>query len=125
MSDFFSFLKTFAVCGTVFFVTMLVLLALPKSQLRSIGLQMLKYGLAAGLVILVPSPVDLLPDVVPGICHLDDIGYLIGAYAAVKSARADGKQRAFEQSCENALLAQRAGLSVVDGRAQEGSHGRA
>lgn len=125
MADFFSFLKTFAVCGTVFFMTMLVLLSLPKSQLRSIGLQMLKYGLAAGLVILVPSPVDLLPDVVPGICHLDDIGYLIGAYAAVKSARKDGKQRAFEVECENARMAERAGVNAPGSRSEEGSNGSA
>lgn len=112
MSDFFNFLSVFATCGTVFFVAMLVLLALPKSQLRSIGMECLKYAFAAGLFLLVPSVVDVIPDVVPLAGQADDLAYLIGGVAAVRSGLKDRKQRAFEQECENARLARLAHFDV-------------
>jgi uncharacterized membrane protein YkvA (DUF1232 family) len=114
VSDFFSFLKTFAICGTVFFVAMMVMLSLPKSQLRSVGLQCIKYALAAGLFLLIPSPVDCLPDVVPGVGWLDDIGYVIAGIAAVRAGNREGRQRKFEQECENLVRARQAGLPLSD-----------
>lgn len=112
MSDFFNFLSVFATCGTVFFVAMLVLLALPKSKLRSIALELMKYAFAAGLFLLLPSPVDVIPDVLPLVGWADDLAYLIGGVAAVKSGLKDRKQRAFEQECENARLARLAHFDV-------------
>ncbi|TWT45293.1 hypothetical protein RAS1_17150 [Phycisphaerae bacterium RAS1] len=93
MAEFFSFLKVFAICGTVFFVTVIALLAMPQSKLRSVGMEMTTWALAVGLFLLVPSPVDVLPDLVPGIGWLDDIGYLFGALCAVGSALEERKRR--------------------------------
>ncbi|MGH7243426.1 MAG: YkvA family protein [Phycisphaerales bacterium] len=86
MGEFFSFLRCLMFCGTVFFLAMLVLLALPKSRLRSVGVEISRWVVAGFLLLMVPSPVDLIPDVIPGIGWLDDIGYLAGSVCAVRSA---------------------------------------
>ncbi len=100
MSDFFSFLKVFMICGTVFFLAMLVLLALPQSRLRSVGLEIGKWALCAGLLLLLPSPVDVLPDVVPVLGWADDIGYVLGAIAAARGALGERKKRALLEEIE-------------------------
>lgn len=104
MAEFFSFLQTLVICGTVFFITTLVLLALPQSRLRSVGLEISRYALAAGLLLLIPSPVDPVPDVIPVIGWLDDIGYLVGAGYAISSALGERKKRALFEDCEREEL---------------------
>ena len=42
MSEFFEFMKVLIGCGTVVFLTMMVLLALPQSKLRLVGLELTK-----------------------------------------------------------------------------------
>ena len=100
MAEFFSFLKLFMICGTVFFLVMLVLLSLPQSRLRCVGLEMAKWALACGLVLLVPSPVDVVPDVVPVVGWADDLAYIVGAIAAVSGALNERKKRAYLESVE-------------------------
>lgn len=109
MTEFFSFLKVFVLCGTMFFIATTVLLALPKSRLRSVGLEMSKWAMAAGLLLLVPSPVDVLPDVVPGLGWLDDLGYLVAAGCAAKSAMGERRRRTMleELEFEETLAAKR------------------
>lgn len=116
MSEFFSFLKVFAICGTVFFVATAVLLSLPQSKLRSVGMEMSKWALVCGLLLMVPSPVDVLPDVVPGIGWLDDIGYILGAIGAAKGAMNERKRRATweEAELEQAVAAKRGEPSPSD-----------
>lgn len=116
MSEFFSFLKVFAICGTVFFVATTVLLSLPQSRLRSVGMEMSKWALVCGLLLMVPSPVDVLPDVMPGIGWLDDIGYILGAIGAAKGAMNERKRRAMweEAEFEETLAAKRAEPSPSD-----------
>ncbi|MCB9386188.1 MAG: DUF1232 domain-containing protein [Bryobacterales bacterium] len=46
--------------------------------------------IAAGLFLLTISPIDLIPDVVPVLGWMDDIGYIVGAIAAIRAAH--GKQ---------------------------------
>lgn len=116
MSDLFALLKVLTLAGAGLLLALMILLALPKSELRSVGMQVVKYAAAVGLFLLVPSPVDVLPDVVPGIGWVDDLGYIVAGIAAIKSARRDGKQRQFEQACENARAARVAGLDP-NGRA--------
>jgi hypothetical protein len=94
VAEFMSLLKVVAVCATGFFLAMLVLLALPKSRLRSVGIECLKYALAAGCALLVVGP-DLMPFI-----PLDDIAYGLGGWAAVRSARADRKRRLLEEECD-------------------------
>jgi uncharacterized membrane protein YkvA (DUF1232 family) len=100
MAEFFSFLKVFVLCGTLFFIATAVLMALPQSKLRSAGLEMSKWALALGLILLVPSPVDALPDVVPGLGWLDDIGYIVAAIGTAKSALGERKRRTMLEEAE-------------------------
>jgi uncharacterized membrane protein YkvA (DUF1232 family) len=122
MAEFFSFLQTFVICGTVFFITTLVLLALPQSRLRSVGLEISRYALAAGLLLLIPSPIDPVPDVVPVIGWLDDIGYLVGACYAISSALGERKNRALFEECEREeLRARTATLKQLNDASGNGS----
>lgn len=93
MGEFFSFLKMVMICGTVFFITITVLLSLPQSKLRCVGLEISKWAMACGLVLLVPTTVDALPDVIPVAGWIDDIGYIAGAIGAAKSALGDRRKR--------------------------------
>lgn len=107
MAEFFSFLRMFVGCGTLLFLAMLILLALPQSKLRTVGLELTKYALAAGLLLMLPLPIDVIPDVVPG-GFADDIAYLIGAIAAVRSGLGERKKRLIYDEIEMAELRQRA-----------------
>lgn len=89
MAEFFSFMKVFVVCGTMFFVATLVLMAMPQSKLRSAGVEMLKWAMVGGFLLLCLSPLDILPDPI----YLDDIGYLIGAICSAKGALNERKRR--------------------------------
>jgi uncharacterized membrane protein YkvA (DUF1232 family) len=100
MAEFFSFLKVFVTCGTVFFVVMLVLLSLPQSRLRCAGLEMAKWALACGLLLLLPSPIDVVPDVVPVLGWADDLAYVVGALGAVKGALNERKKRAYLEAVD-------------------------
>lgn len=124
MSEFFSFLKTLMGCMTLGGIALLVLLALPKSRLRSVGLEFMKYAFAAIMFVLVPSPVDVMPDVVPGIGWVDDIGYIVAGISAIKSGRRDRKRRVFEEELDDAYRAKMAGIELSkpadDGRATGG-----
>lgn len=108
MAEFFSFLKVFVGCSSLLFLTFMVLLALPQSKLRAVGLEVAKYAVAAGLLLLVPSPVDVLPDVVPGVGWFDDIGYIVAAIAAFRSARGDRQTCLLYDEAEQAELRRRA-----------------
>lgn len=100
MEAFFSFLKVFVACGSLFFIVMLVLLALPQSRLRCVGLEMAKWALCAGLLLMVPSPADVIPDVVPGVGWLDDIGYVVAAFASASGALKERKKRKLYEELE-------------------------
>lgn len=108
MAEFFSAMKVFMACGTLFFVTMLVLLALPQSRLRCVGLEMTKWAMAAGLLLLLPSPVDVIPDVLPGVGWLDDIGYLVAAVASARSALGERRKRLLYEEVELQELREKA-----------------
>ncbi len=94
MAEAFNALQTLFVCATVFGMGFIILLALPKSKLRSYCLEVMKYLMAMGLAILVVSPVDVMPDFVPILGQADDIGYIVGAIASVASAIKERKERA-------------------------------
>ncbi len=94
MSSLVDFLRTAMTCGTVVFLGLLVLLALPQSKLRSVLLECAEWGATAMLVLLIPSPIDFVPDVIPLAGWADDLGYLVGACMAARSALAERRGRA-------------------------------
>ncbi len=108
MAEFFGLLRVLVICGTLLFLAMLVLLSLPASRLRTVGLELLKYAAAAGLVLLIPSPIDIAPDAIPVIGWLDDIGYIVAAVASVRSGLGERKKRLIYDEIEMAELRQRA-----------------
>lgn len=121
MSDFFSFLKFTVAALSALFLAFMILLALPKSRLRSVALECAKYVVAGVLFILVPSPIDFLPDLVPGIGWVDDIGYVLGGVAAIKSARGDRRWRLAElDAARRAGSAPGGGCSPANGGVASG-----
>lgn len=100
MPEFFCFLKVFVLCGAGIFIAMLVLLAMPQSRLRCVGLEMAKWTMAVGFLVLLPSPVDVIPDVLPVVGWADDVGYLLASVGAVKSALGERKKRRLYEEIE-------------------------
>ena len=72
------------ICGTLLLGLFLVLLSMPKSKLRSVVFELLGWFTTASATVLVVSPIDLMPDVVPVAGQIDDVLYIVvGIIAAV------------------------------------------
>jgi len=95
MSEFLSVVKMFMVCGTLVAIAMIVLLSMPQSRLRAVGLEVTKWAMVGGLVLLIFSPLDLLPGL-----PIDDLIYLIAAIASGGSAVEDRKRRLLIEQAE-------------------------
>jgi uncharacterized membrane protein YkvA (DUF1232 family) len=63
-------------------------------------MEIAKWVLCAGCLLLLPSPVDVVPDVVPVVGWLDDVGYIVAAIAAARSALAEGRKRKLYEQLE-------------------------
>lgn len=100
MSEFFLFLRVLVICGSLFFIVMLVLLAMPTSKLRTVGMEIAKWVMCAACVFMIPSPVDVVPDVAPVVGWLDDLGYIVAAIAAARGALAEGRKRKLYEQLE-------------------------
>jgi uncharacterized membrane protein YkvA (DUF1232 family) len=85
-------------CGTLILLTFIVLSSFPESRLRSVAMEFGKWMIAMFCLALVLSPIDILPDVIPIVGWGDDIGYLIGAISAAKSAWEERKKRGLIES---------------------------
>ncbi len=88
-----SLMSTGMLCGTVLTIAFLILMALPQSKLRSVGMEIGKWIMAALCAILVISPIDIIPDVIPVLGWGDDIGYVVAAVAAARSAWKERQER--------------------------------
>ena len=85
--------STLFVCSALVTITFMVLLSLPQSKLRSVCLELFQYVLAAGLILLTLSPVDMVPDLFFPVGFVDDLGYIAAAIATIKSAREKATSR--------------------------------
>jgi uncharacterized membrane protein YkvA (DUF1232 family) len=95
MRDFFATVQLMLFLAAISFVAFMGLLSLPQSRLRSVLMEMAKYGLALLFALLIVSPIDAVPDLIPLLGWGDDVGYLLGAISAFASARKERANRKF------------------------------
>ena len=85
----FEMLKLMMLCGMVVVVAFLVLLAMPKSELRSVLMPIVGWAMAIFCAMYAISPVDIIPEAVLGPFGLiDDVGAVIVGISAAKAAMA-------------------------------------
>jgi len=71
-----------------------VLLSLPKSRLRSFVLEIMGWFGVAGSAVSVVSPIDMVPDFIPVLGQLDDVGMIIAGIASAIMAYSMRRERA-------------------------------
>jgi uncharacterized membrane protein YkvA (DUF1232 family) len=83
----FEIIKLMMLCGTGIVIAFVVLLAMPKSELRSVLMPIVGWAFAIFAGVYCLSPVDVVPEIVAGPFGLiDDIGVAIAGFAAAKAA---------------------------------------
>lgn len=93
MSDVLAVIKLLISCGTVLSLAFVVLLALPKSKLRAVVLQIVGWVFVVFCGIYCISPVDVLPEIVLGpFGFFDDIAAVVAGFAAASTAIQAGKE---------------------------------
>lgn len=93
MGHVFSTISILIICLTILGIAFLVLLALPSCKLRSCSRAMGKYVMPVVFALLVVSPIDIIPDVIPVLGLGDDVAYILAAITAFRSARSDHATR--------------------------------
>ena len=87
MQSFFGAIQTVVLCGTLLAVAFVVLLALPKSELRSFLMPIVGWAMAIFCGLYAISPVDIVPEALLGPFGLvDDVGAVITGIAAARTA---------------------------------------
>lgn len=93
MEGFWSFLKTIFIGFFIFAGLFIILLSLPKSKLRSFVLEIFGWVSAGASVVYVILPFDFLPDVLPVMGWIDDIGAVIIGLSSAIAAYSKRKKR--------------------------------
>lgn len=87
MKDLFEVMKWMLGCGTLLMIAFIVLLSLPKSQLRSFLMPVIGWAMAIFCGIYAVSPIDVIPEAVLGpIGLIDDICAVLMGIAAARAA---------------------------------------
>ena len=87
MESLFELFRWMLMCGTLLTIAFVVLLAMPKSQLRSFLMPIISWGMAIFCGVYVISPVDVVPEAILGPFGLiDDIGAVVMGIAAARKA---------------------------------------
>jgi hypothetical protein len=94
MEGFWRFLMVVVVVAGILALGFLILLSLPKSRLRSCLLEIFGWGTTAATAASVVSPVDPIPDLIPLLGHLDDVGAVVVGLLALGTALFQRSQRA-------------------------------
>jgi uncharacterized membrane protein YkvA (DUF1232 family) len=96
MSEMFGVIRLLVLCGTILSLAFVVLLAMPKSKLRAVLMQVVGWGMAAFCVLYGISPIDIMPEAVLGPFGLFDdlvaIGVAIASGSAALQAGRDLKE---------------------------------
>ena len=83
----FEMIKLMMLCGTVVVIEFVVLLAMPKSELRSVLMPIVGWAMAIFCGFYAISPIDIMPEAVLGPFGLiDDIGAVIVGISSAKAA---------------------------------------
>lgn len=87
----FETMRTLINAGCLLLVSFLVLLALPKSKLRDVVMPIAGWGFALLCGIYVASPVDVIPDLIPVVGWVDDVGAIAAGLTSACLALGAGK----------------------------------
>lgn len=93
MSGMFETLKVLLMCGTLVTIAFVVLLAMPKSELRKVLMPIIGWAMAIFCGIYAISPIDVVPEAAFGPFGLiDDVGAVVVGVAAAKAAMRAGDE---------------------------------
>jgi uncharacterized membrane protein YkvA (DUF1232 family) len=93
MSSVFGIIGLVIKCGTVLLLAFAVLLAMPKSKLRAVLMQIVGWAVVAFCIVYGISPVDVLPEALLGPLGLiDDLGAIAVAVGAGSMALKAGRE---------------------------------
>jgi len=93
MSEMFGVIKLIVMCGTLLFLAFCGLLAMPKSKLRAVLMQIVGWAVVVFCIFYGLSPVDLIPEALLGPLGLvDDIGAVAVAVGAGSAALQAGRE---------------------------------
>lgn len=86
-------IQTIVICGTLLLLAFMVLLSMPKSMLRCILLELVGWTVAVFACVYTVSPIDCIPDFIPILGWIDDVGAIAGGVGAVVTALNARKDR--------------------------------